>query len=70
MGDKISTDFVGTFRVDDYDYAKDGGKELLPRRTAFESRIFNDSIEIRLKNTVHPGKSFLAAIISIIVYQR
>ena len=34
----------------------------------FELRIFNDSIGIRLKNAVHLGKKFLAAIFTVIVY--
>ena len=34
------------------DYAKDGGEEIV----------------ICLKNTVHPGKKFLAAIFSVIAY--
>ena len=50
------------------DYAKDGGEELLPRCIAFRIQIFNDSIEIRLKNAVHPGKKFLTASFNVIVY--
>ena len=43
-------------------------RKFLPRCTAFELQIFNDSIGIRLKNAVHLGKKFLAAIFSAIVY--
>ena len=43
-------------------------RKFLPRCTAFESEIFNESIGIRLQNTMHLGKEFLAAIFSVIVY--
>ena len=43
-------------------------RNFLPRCIAFESRILNDYIGIRLKNAVHLGKKFLAAIFSVIVY--
>ena len=33
------------------------GEVLLPRCTAFELRILNDSIGIRLKKTMHLGKN-------------
>ena len=49
------------------DCAKDGGKEFfLPRCIAFYLRILNDSIGIQLKNEVHLGKKFLAAIFGTI----
>ena len=60
-----------SFRLDHItieDCAKDGGKEFFPRYTAFELQIFNDSIGIRLKNALHLGKKFLAAIFSTILY--
>ena len=50
------------------DCAKDGGEGFLPRCIAFELPIFNDSTGIRLKNVVHRGKKFLAAIFRAIVY--
>ena len=50
------------------DCTKDGGEEFLPRCTAFELRTFGDFIRIRLKNTMHLGKRFLATIFSTIVY--
>ena len=50
------------------DHAKDGGEELLPRCIASELCFFNDLIGIRLKNAVHLGKKFLAAVFGIIVY--
>ena len=43
-------------------------RNFLPRCTAFELQIFNETIGIRLKNAVHLGKKFLAAIFSAIVY--
>ena len=43
-------------------------RNFLPRCIAFELQIFNDSIGIRLKNAVHLGKKFLAAIFSAILY--
>ena len=43
-------------------------RNFLPRCIAFELRILNDSIGMRLKNAVHLGKKFLAAILSVIVY--
>ena len=43
-------------------------RSFLPRCIAFELQIFNDSIGIRLKNAVHLGKKFLAAILSAILY--
>ena len=43
-------------------------RNFLPRCIAFELRIFNGSIGIRLKNAMHLGKKFLAAIFSVIVY--
>ena len=39
------------------DCAEDGGEEFLPRCTAFELQIFNDSIGIQLKNALHLGKN-------------
>ena len=50
------------------DYAKDGGEELLRRCIVFLYQIFNDSIEIRLNNAMHLGKTLLAGIFSAIVY--
>ena len=41
---------------------------FLPRCIAFELQIFNDSIVVRLKNAVHLGKKFLAAIFSAIIF--
>ena len=58
---------LGAYFIID-DYAKDGGKELFTKMHAFELRILNDSIGIRLKNAVHLGKKFLAAIFSVMVY--
>ena len=52
------------------DYAKDGGEELLPRCTAFYLQIFTNSIGTRLRNVVHLGKKFLAAIFNAIVYYK
>ena len=43
---------------------------FLPRSILLELQIFNDSIGIRLKNAVHLGKKFLAAIFSIIAYSK
>ena len=51
-------------------YAKDGGEELLPRCIAFELRMLNDCMGIRLENAVDLGRKFLAAIFSVIVYSR
>ena len=43
-------------------------RKCLPRIIAFESQIFNNSIEIRFKNAVHLGEKFLATIFSAINY--
>ena len=47
---------------------EDGGKEFLPRCTALYLRMIDDSVGILLKNAMHLGKKFLAAIFSSIVY--
>ena len=50
------------------DYTKDGGKEFLSRCTVFYLQIPNNSVGIRLKNAMHLGRKFLAAIFSAIVF--
>ena len=47
---------------------KMAARNFLPRCIVFKLRILNDCIEIRLKNAVHLGKKFLAAIFSVILY--
>ena len=47
--------------------AKDGGRDFLPTCIVLYLRILN-SVGIQLKNAMHVGKNFLAAIFSAIVY--
>ena len=51
------------------DCAKDGGEGLLPRCTAFYTRIPIESSKIRDSNAKHLGNELLAVIFSAIVYQ-
>ena len=45
-----------------------GGEEFFTKDALRSNRESNDSIGIRLKNAVHPGKKFLITIFSAIVY--
>ena len=45
-------------------------RNFLPRCVACELRIYDDSIRSRVKNTMHFGKKFLAAMFGVIVYLR
>ena len=50
------------------DCAKDGGEEFFTEMHCVRIINLKDSIGIRLKNAIHLGKKFLAAIFSAIVY--
>ena len=50
------------------DCAKDGGEEFFTEVHCVRITNLKDPIGIRLKNAVHLGKKFLAAIFSAIVY--
>ena len=54
------------FRTEDC--AKDSGEEFFTEMYCVRITNLKDSIGIRLKNAVHLGKKFLAAIFSAIVY--
>ena len=50
------------------DYAKDGGEELFTKMHRVLIPNLDDSIGIQLKNAMHLGDKFNAAIFSVIVY--